>query len=107
MAENSAYKLLKKHQIAVQDKMKDDLEWFATELSSEDFPVLNSDQANDITNPRAQLRDIDKAILMVKPLMNWVKLDSEGLDEFVKILKKKPVRCKVLIQMLDTSKFGC
>lgn len=106
MAENSAYKLLNKHLVAVEDKMKDDLMWFASELSSEEFPVLIIDQVDEIKATRNLLRDVDKAIMMTKSLLNWVKLDPEGLNEFVKILKKKPVRYKILIQKLDTSKLN-
>ena len=106
MAQNPAYKLLKKHTIDVEGKMEENLVWFANELSTEEFRVLDDNLANDMKNPVSVLRPDQKAIQMFKPLLNWVKQDPDGLIEFVKILKKDPVRFKILIQKLDSSKFG-
>lgn len=104
MAENSAYNLLRKHRTVVEKKMKDDLEWFATELSDEDFPVLNEEQEKDVKNPRSLLRDDMKAQIMINPLLNWVSIEADGLGKFVKILKKKPKKYKALIKRLNTGK---
>ena len=105
MAENAEYALLKEHRTELVVKMESDLVWFAWELNSTDFPVLSDELADTLTNPLSMLSHGDKAMLMANSLLKWVKLEPEGLIKFVRILRKKPVRFKVLIEKLDPSKF--
>jgi hypothetical protein len=104
MDENSACRLLKKHRISAELSMKSDLKWFATKLNTEKFPVLNDNLAQRIKSPLDLLQPHDKATLMFDELLDWVKGNPTGLDDFVKILKLEPVRYKVLIEKLDSSK---
>jgi hypothetical protein len=105
MAKNAAYKLLKEHTTAVELTMKTSLEWFATRLSTDQFPVLDNDLASSVKDPLSPLQPHHKATQMLQQLLNWVDLDPSGLGKFVEVLKTEPVKYKILIEKLDMSKF--
>jgi hypothetical protein len=104
MAKNPAYKLLKEHATKVELSMKLNLKWFATMLNTEEFPVLNDDLARAVKDPECSLRPDEKATKMFELLLDWVDLDTNNLDGFVKMLRTESVKFKVLIQRLDNSK---
>jgi hypothetical protein len=96
-------KKLKKYVTDIETAMAlddDTTKWFATELNSDDFPVLGDNVADDIKTSKAKRRD-EKATIMFSALYNRVKLDSRALTEFVTVLKKDETKFKTLIEKLE------
>ena len=80
------YYLLKGNRDDVEKAVKTDLVWFAKELNN---AILNNSDFNVVTDPKSMMSEDDKAMLIVKHLLNRVDLDKDALKEFVEILKKK------------------
>ena len=83
------YILLKRNRDDVEKAVKTDLVWFAKELNKDDVAILNDSDFNVVTDPKSMTSEDDKAMLIVKRLLNRVDLDKDALKEFVEILKKK------------------
>ena len=100
------YELLKKHRIAVENAMANNLRFFATELSSKDFCVVDVSVANEVMTPGFRT-PVQKAQQLFNPLLDRVNLDPGSFTEFIEILKKQPDLFKVVISLLDKSKLIC
>ena len=81
--------MLKRNRDDVEKAVKTDLVWFAKQLNKDDVAILNDSDFNDVTDPKSMMSEDDKAMLIVKRLLNRVDLDKDALKEFVEILKKK------------------
>lgn len=84
-----AYRVLKKNRDGVEKVVKTDLVWFAKELNDDNVAVPNDSEFNVVINPTSMYSEDDKAMLVVKRLLNRVDLDPDVLGEFIGILKKE------------------
>ena len=81
--------MLKRNRDDVEKAVKTDLVWFAKQLNKDYVAILNDSDFNLVTDPKSMMSEDDKAMLIVKRLLNRVDLDKDALKEFVEILKKK------------------
>ena len=77
------------------------MKWLAEELNDND--ILNDQQYADVTEVNL-LNEEERAEIMVKALLNWIKQDGKKLKIFEDILKKKPQKFRALTAKLNNGK---
>ncbi len=79
--------------------MRHDATWLATEMNTEG--LLSDDNHKAISDSRVNIEPNGKVEMMISDLFDKIELDSDNLNTFVAILKKKPKGYKEAIKFLE------
>ena len=99
------YELVKSCMEDLKKTIKSDLVWIAGQLYEEEI-VLTDAQYNEVTDSKSMLSEDERAAEVTKRLLARVDLDSDYLEEFVKILKKKEKKFRPLLKKLEGGSGG-